>query len=137
MAEVAGVTVPTAKGFGSQFLHWGVPILAGVGGFFMGDIWGAAAVLEPWIGPVIDAGNIPFENRLNYRAFAAAGIYGVAAAIIYVLVHRFLPSGGLVAVAGKTVSFYLGGTTARLIMAGLLPASISVGGNITLPAIVR
>src|SRR5712691_8860272 len=87
--------LPTAKGFGSTFLHWGVPILVGVGGFFLGDIWGVSALLDPWIGPVLDAGNLPFETRLDYRALAAAGIYGVSAGIVGAVIYKFTPTGSL------------------------------------------
>lgn len=137
MGEVAGITVPTAQGFGSKFLHWGVPILAGVGGFFLGDIWGVSALLDPWIGPILDAGNIPFESRLDYRALAAAGVYGISAGVIGALTHRFLPGGSFMRAIGKTVAFYLGGTTVRLVLSGIAPKAIGTGGSILLPAIVR
>lgn len=130
--------LPTAKGFGSSFIHWGIPILGGVGGFFLGDIWGVAGFLDPWIGPVLDAGNIPFETRLDYRALAAAGVYGVSAAIVLALMHRFLPTGGTIMHAvAKTVGFYLGGTALRQVLAGIAPKTVGTGGNIVLPAAVR
>ncbi len=128
--------LPTAKGFGSKFLHWGVPILAGVGGFFIGDIWGVQGLLEPWIGPVLDAGNIPFETRLNYRALAGAGIYGIGAGVAAGIMFKVFPHGTLMRAASKTVLFYLGGTAARLLLAGFAP-NVGTGGNIMLPALVR
>ncbi len=127
--------LPTAKGLGSQFLHWGVPLLAGVGGFFMGDVWGVRGFLEPWIGPVLESAAIPFESRLDYRAFAAAAVYGVAAAIVAAIFYKYMPKAGLMRVIAKTVGFYLGGTTARMVLSGLAPNQI--GGSITLPAVVR
>lgn len=131
--------VPTPAGLGSQFLHWGIPILGGIGGFFLGDIWGAAGAIEPWIGPVLEAGNIPFGGRLGYRAFATAGIYAIVLAIVGGLMFKFLPAakGGFMRAAAKTVSFYLGGTILRLVLAGFLPVQVGVGGPIALPAAVR
>lgn len=133
MAESA----PGIKSVGHGLISWGVPVIAGVGGFFSGDVANVYGLVDEWTNGMLTPGgpSLPLNDRIDYNAAVAAGVYGVIAMVIG-MVKSAIPAapgmlGTIVNVVFRSAVFYSGGVALRLVARAIAPKKVTATGFLT------